>query len=436
MTKKNLAVFFGGRSCEHEISIITAQQAMAVADRDKYEVYPIYITPGGEWRYDRAFGELKTFENDAADMGAEVLFTPGGPTLYRVVRRRAFTRHCRREKQNRADPSAQIPKRVKPLARIDAALLCMHGLNGEDGTLQGLLELSGVPYTSCGVTASAAFMDKIVSKYIFRGLGLKTVDFAWFTAAEFEGAPEACLDKAEEAAGYPCIVKPANLGSSIGISVCKDRTTLKEAVEVAVQYDRRILVERALTDFYELNCSVLGSEDGIAVSECEKPAAWHEFLTFEDKYLSSGKQITNYKLQIINYEEREADGGKDADNEKNVNIGMASLKREFPAKTEPALRDNARAAAEMVFKALDCKGVVRVDFMVDKTSGIIYISEVNTIPGSLSFYLWEPEGLSFGRLIDRLVDIAIREHSLKSSLTYAYKTDVIRNAAKNMKMNK
>ena len=382
--KKNLIIFFGGRSCEHEISIITAQQAIANADREKYELYPVYIAPDGRWRYDRAFCRMSAFaDGGAGGKGAEVFLMPGSPVLYRRVR----------------------AGKVKALVKPDAALLCMHGLNGEDGALQGLLEMSGVPYTSCGLTASAACMDKIAAKYLFKGLGLNTPEFAWFTAGEYEREPEACLDRAEQAAGYPCVVKPANLGSSIGISVCRDRAGLRAAVATAAAYDRRILVERALTDFFELNCSVLGIENDATVSECERPSAWHEFLTFEDKYLSGG--------------------GK-----KGAKGGMASLKREFPAKIEPALRASVRTAAAAVFRALNMKGVVRVDFMVDKNGGIVYINEVNTIPGSLSFYLWEGAGVSFKHLIDRLVYFAECEYALKTALNYAYKTDVIRSAGK------
>ncbi|GHU98284.1 D-alanine--D-alanine ligase [Clostridia bacterium] len=400
--KKNLVIFFGGRSCEHEISIITAQQAIANIDRGKYEIFPVYIAPDGVWRHGRGYDRLQSFASGAVPKGAEVLLTPGSPVLYRRAK----------------------PGRIKPVICIHAALLCMHGLNGEDGALQGLLELSGVPYTSCNVQASGACMDKIVSKFLFKGLGLPVTEFAWFTAGEFERGPEACLDRAEKAAGYPCIVKPANLGSSIGISVCPDRSALRAAVATAAAFDRRVLVERGLTDFFELNCSALGIENDVKISECERPAAWHEFLTFEDKYMSGGK---GDRSGGQNGKENAAGGGK---------IGMHGLKRELPARIEPAVRDAVREATERVFRTLNAKGVVRVDFLVDKKTGTVYINEVNTIPGSLSFYFWEREGVEFPQLIDRLVYFAGCEHGLKAGLQYAYKTDVVSQAARATKTGK
>jgi D-alanine-D-alanine ligase len=314
----------------------------------------------------------------------------------------------------------------------------MHGLNGEDGTLQGLLELSGLAYTSCNVPASAVCMDKIVAKSVFIGLGLKTAEFVWFTAGEFERDAEAVLARAEEAVGYPCVVKPANLGSSIGISVCADRGALRAAVGTAAAFDRRILVERALSDFFELNCSVLGIEDDIKVSECERPAAWHEFLTFEDKYLGGGRKsrkpggeaCARGKPYKAGGGEACAGGGGGVKNCGGGGIGMHGLRREFPAKVGEGLRGRIRGAAAQIFRAINAKGVVRVDFLIDKKTETVYTNEVNTIPGSLSFYLWEREGVDFKHLIDRLIYFAECERDLKAGLRYAYKTDVIASAAR------
>jgi D-alanine-D-alanine ligase len=273
-------------------------------------------------------------------------------------------------------------------------------------------------------------MDKIAAKLIFMGLGIPTAEFTWLTAGEFERAPETVLNRAEEAVGYPCVVKPANLGSSIGISVCKDRDALRGAIATAAAFDRRILIERALADFFELNCSVLGIEDDIKISECERPAAWHEFLTFEDKYLGGGTTGKAGGKGV------KGGGGNGKAGGGGGKIGMQSLRREFPARVGEALRGRVREAAGQVFRAINAKGVVRVDFLVDKKSETVYINEVNTIPGSLSFYLWEREGVDFTHLIDRLVYFAECERDLKDGLRYAYKTDVVRSAARSLKMNK
>lgn len=381
--KRNIAVFFGGRSVEHEISVITAYQAFLNIDKEKYNAVPVYISGAGTWHSGKNILSLKEFEaGNIAGRFQRVFMMAGAPVLYGIKKR---------------------DKKIEPVVNIDAALLCMHGINGEDGSLAGLLQLSGVPFTSCGIFAAGAAMDKAAAKLLFKAAGLKILKYNWFYTSEYKTAPQSIIEKAEKEVGYPMIVKPANLGSSIGISVCKDREELNKAVEVAAAFDIKIVIEEALTDFYEINCSALGFQEDIKVSECEMPVTWKEFLSFDDKYMGEGKKA-----------------------------GMENCKRQLPADIPKKLSDRIKSDTRKAFKALDCKGVVRIDYLIDKKDDTVYINEVNTIPGSLSFYLWEHEGLSFTALIDKLLFIGEYEHNLKEQLVYAYKSDVIKSAAKNL----
>ena len=381
--KTNVAVFFGGKSVEHEISVITAYQAFLQLDKEKYHAVPVYISGGGEWYGGENILSLKEFEKGGIERRFKRVFMAAGSSVLYAVKK--------------AD------KKITPLVKIDAALLCMHGVNGEDGSLAGFLQLCGVPCTACGMFAAGAAMDKAASKLVFKAAGLKTLKYNWFYGAAYKESPLEIIEKAEKEIGYPAIVKPSNLGSSIGVSVCNDREELQRAVETAAAFDIKIIIERALTDFYEINCSALGFQDDVRVSECEMPIPWKQFLSFDDKYTGQGNKA-----------------------------GMENCRRQFPADIPKKLSDKIKGMTRKAFEALGCKGVVRTDYLVDKKTDNVYINEVNTIPGSLSFYLWEPEGLSFTALLDRLLNIAVDEHKLKNELVYAYKSDVIKAAAKNL----
>ena len=395
--KKNVAVFFGGRSVEHEISVITAYQAFLNLDPEKYNPVPVYISGEGTWHTGENILSLKGFEKGGLEKRfPQVFLAAGEPALY-----------IRASGRIHARGRGALCKKIKPLVKLDAALLCVHGVNGEDGSLAGLLQLCNIPHTSCGMFAAGAAMDKAAAKLIFKAAGLKALKYIDFYSSDFKSAPLLFMERAEKEIGYPMIVKPASLGSSIGIKVCNNKDELSDAIETAAAFDLKIVAEEALTDFYEINCSALGFQDDVKVSECERPLTWREILSFEDKYMGKG--------------------GK---------AGMESCKRQLPADIPKKLSGRIKDSALKAFKALGCKGVVRIDFLVDKKSNTVYINEVNTVPGSLSFYLWEYEGLSFSALLDRLLSIADCEHRLKSELVYAYKSDVIKSAAKSMKAGK
>ncbi len=383
--KKQVGVIFGSRSCEREVSIISAVQLMRHADQEKYDIIPVYIDESGNW-----------YTGDALkDIGSFKPFNPDKKGITKVFPdlssgSGALLTHARGTGLFSKD-------RIEIAARIDVYIIVMHGLHGEDGTIQGLLELANVPYTSTGVAGSALGMDKIMMKQFFRGADLPVLPGIGVTRTRYLSEPKSVFEEVEKELGYPVFVKPANLGSSIGVSRADDRESLEDSLELAFEYDRRVLIEAGLDKPIELNCSVLGYDEEIEASPIEMPINQDEFLDFKDKYLASG-------------------GSK----------GMASLHRVLPAPIEDELRDEIQEMSRKIFRMLDCKGVVRIDYMFDKNAGKLYITEINTIPGSLAFYLWENAGVAYTRLIDRMVGYAEKAHGDKNRANYAYTSDILK----------
>ncbi len=383
--KKNLAVLFGGRSCEHDVSVITGLQAVHSADPALYNVIPVYIAHDGAWYRGDALRDAAFFRafDPAKAEGCMLTRGENGAELVAWPQKKKGLFGGREE--------SGVP--------IDVALPCFHGMNGEDGTIQGLLELYNVPYTSAGVLGSAVGMDKIAQKALLRGCGVSVLPMCWLDRAEWERGRERALENIEGELAYPVFVKPANLGSSIGITRADDREGLANAIDIAVGFDRRILIEQGLEKPMEVNCSALGYGEEVEASLCEMPVAWQEFLTFEDKYLRAGK------------------GGDKG--------GMANLARRIPAPISEKMTAVVQQMTIDVFKMLDLKGVVRVDYLIDNATGTLYVNEVNTIPGSLAFYLWEPKGLIFARLIDRMVTYAFEAQRQKERSTFTYDSNVL-----------
>jgi len=383
--KKQIGVIFGSRSCEREVAIISAVQLMRHADPEKYDIIPVYIDEAGSWYTGEVLkniesykpfkpdqkGITKVFPDLSSGSGALLTHTKGSGLLAK--------------------------EKIEIAARIDVYIIVMHGLNGEDGTLQGLMELANVPYTSTGVAGSALGMDKIMMKQFFRGGDLPVLPGISISRTEYLANEQETLEKAEKELGYPVFVKPANLGSSIGVSRADDREGLKDSLELAFEYDRRVLIEQGLNKPIELNCSVLGYDNDVEASPIEMPINQDEFLDFKDKYLASG-------------------GSK----------GMASLHRVLPAPIEDELRDKIQEMSKTIFRMLDCKGTVRIDYMFDKDRGKLYITEINTIPGSLAFYLWENAGMSYSRMIDKMIECAEKAHEDKNRANYAYTSDILK----------
>ena len=385
MAKIQLGVIFGSRSCEREVAIISAVQLMNHVNTEKYDVIPVYIAPDGRWYTGEALRKVQTFTDfEKADVQQVHLDLTAGSGALTAIK-----------------PGKGLfgkPEQVI-VARLEVCVIVMHGLNGEDGTLQGLLELANLPYTSTGVAGSAVGMDKIMMKKFFAGCGFPVLPGCWFTAAKYRADPEAAVRKVEAELGWPVYVKPANLGSSIGVSRADDPESFAEAMELAFEYDRRVLVEKGLDKPIELNCSVIGFDGECEASPIEMPISHEESLTFKEKYLAGG-------------------GTKSS--------GMASLHRVLPAPIPDERREEIQDLSRRIFTELDCKGVVRIDYMWDRATDKLFITEINTIPGSLAFYLWEAAGVKYSQLIDRMVEIALKAHREKNHRNYSFTSDILK----------
>ena len=351
--KINVGVVFGGRSVENEISVITANQAMQAMDKEKYSITPIYITKTGKWYSGEALLNVDNYRDTKKllDMCEEVYMRPiyGDNNLYRTKK-------------------GLFKKEI--VTKLDVILPDLHGTNCEDGTFQGIMEFCGRPYTGCNTLASANGMDKITMKMILKECGIPVVDYSWFSDKEWDDKKAATIERIENHLGYPVIV----------IRAAHNREELLEAVDYAISFTSRIIIEKYVQKLKEVNCAVLGNYYDCEASVCEVPVRSGEILSYQDKYMNGGKQSQ----------------------------GMQSTVREIPANLPEASTDFIRKTACETFRALDCDGVARIDFIIDEATGDIFVNEINTIPGSLSFYLWEYSEINFDKLIDRLIDIAFR----------------------------
>ncbi len=377
--KTNIGVFFGGRSTEHEISVISASQAMHAIDREKYDVTPIYITKSGKWYTGDALFDVKNYRNTAELISKceEVYMRPvyDDYNLYKMKK-------------------SMFGSAV--LTKLDVVIPVLHGSNGEDGVFEGVLETIGIPYAGCNTISSANGMDKITMKMILQANDVPVVDYVWFTDKQWYSQRESLIKKIEDKIGYPVIVKPANLGSSVGIGRADDRDALIEKVEEAEKYSTRIIVEDLVENLQEINCSVLGDCDEYQMSVLEEPIKSGEILSYEDKYMGGTK------------------GAK----------GMQASQKRIPADLPETETDRIKFLAGETFRVLSCHGVSRVDVIVDAKTRDIYVNEINTIPGSLSFYLWEATGLSFSKLMDKLVQLALKRKREQKMKTVSYDQNI------------
>ena len=380
--KTTVAFLFGCRSVEHEVSIISAVQAMHSVNTEKYDIVPIYVTKDGsmltsEKMLDIAFfRDMKTLTEESSPV---TLLKSGNDVVMHYL-------------------DGGIFKKKKDVI-INVAFPVVHGTNCEDGTIQGLLEFLGLPYVGCDILSSAVGMDKAVFKYVLKDAGLPVLDCITFYAKEYALDKDTVLEKIEKEIGYPVIVKPINLGSSVGISKATDRTALLDAIDLAVSFADKVLVEHAVTAIREINCSVLGDADSCEASVCEEPFMNDEILSYEDKYL----------------------GGKSG----GASKGMASLGRKLPADLPEDKSTEIRTLAKDIFKCIGASGVVRIDFIIDTDTGKVYANEINTIPGSLSFYLWEATGIKYPELLDRLISLAFKRHRGRQNLTFTIDTNIL-----------
>ncbi len=382
--KTRVAVLFGGHSVEHEVSIISGLQALGALDKDKYEAFPLYITKDNQFYVGDNLREVKAFRNMTACLAAATRVIPvpadGCVELVRY-------------------PMKRFGNNV--VAAFDVAIPVVHGTNVEDGTLMGYLEMLGVPYASCDVTSSALGMDKYAMKAMLVQAGIPVLPARVIAGRDYALDGETVMDAIEADIGYPVIVKPVNLGSSVGISKANDRAALVDAMDLAVSFADRVLVERAVPHLREINCAVLGDAEQARASACEEPLNAADILSFSDKYLQGGSKKTG-------------ESG-----------GMSDLKRRCPAELPDGMTERVQELAVATFKALGCLGVARIDFLNDKESGELWVNEINTIPGSLSFYLWQEVGVSFAELMEELIALAFKRQRRREALTFTYESNIL-----------
>ncbi len=380
--KIRLGVMFGGVSVEHEISIITAIQAMNSIDEAKYDIVPIYVAKDGTWYSGMMLKDMQIYRDmDLLKRYAKevVLYKRDGRFI--LQSKRGLFR--------------------KDVAEIDMVFPIMHGTSGEDGNLQGYLETVGIPYCEADTYAAVVGQDKVFMKQIWQASGVPVVKYDWFFDTDYSKNPDRIIERLEKM-GYPLIVKPARLGSSVGISVCKDVNELKDAIGEAINYDTKILVEEVVKNLTEVNISVLGNYQKQSLSVIEEVGSSHKLLTYEDKYVGGGKG-------------------------KGPSKGMASARRIIPARISEKLAKEVNDIAVKAYRSLNATGVVRIDFLIDNKNNKVYANEINSIPGSLSFYLWNKTDKEYPELLDEIITLGVREYKNKNSKVHSFDTNILSN---------
>ena len=378
--KLRLGVIFGGESVEHEVSIISAIQAMKNLDEEKYEIIPIYIGKDREWYTGKLLKNIEIYSDIEL--------------LKKYAKNVVLT--------NRKNNFVLIKKTgIKRIVDyVDLILPIVHGTNVEDGTLQGFLELIGIPYVGSNVYSAAIGQDKVFQKQILESSFIPVTKYIWFFDNDYKENEEGILNDIEKL-GYPVMVKPARLGSSVGISKAKNKEEVKESIIDAMKYDEKILIEKVVDNLIEVNCSVLGNYEYQEASELEEVMGVDEFLSYRDKYLGSNK----------------TKGTK----------GMASTNRILPARLDDKIANEIKETSKKVFKVLNSSGVIRIDYLIDKKTNKYYVNETNTIPGSLSFYLWEATKKPYKELLDDMINLAIRTYKRKKRKVFSFETNILSN---------
>ena len=379
--KIKIAVVYGGETVEHEVSIISALQAIKNLNEDKYEVIPVYISKDRTWYTGHVLKEMsfyKNFEDEKRYANKVVLYKKGKEFF--LQKTNGLFR--------------------KDITNVDIVLPIVHGNNVEDGTLAGYFDTIGIPYVGSKVLGAALGQDKVVMKQVMQSAGIPVVDYTWFYDNEYlENSDE--IFKNIKKLGFPVVVKPATLGSSVGITLAKNQKELEDAIDEAIKYDNKIVVEEAISNLVEVNASVLGSYEYMKVSPLEEVMGLDEILSYTDKYLAGGKNKTG--------------GSK----------GMASTSRIIPARISKDLTEKIQNTAKDVFKTLNLSGVCRIDFLIDSKSNKYYVNEPNTIPGSLAFYLWKEAGLEYTDLLEEMIKVAIKEYKNTGKKVRSFETNIL-----------
>jgi len=378
--KINVGFIYGGASTEHEISIISAVQAMNNVDKEKYEVVPIYMAKDNTMYYSEKLLSMDSYKNlkNISKIADSVLLIKKGSEFCLVKNKFPF----------------------KTLKKIDIAFPVMHGYNTEDGAIAGFLEVLGIPYCESDIYASSVGQDKIFQKQILLANNINVAPYVYFYQSDYEKDPTSVL-KNIASLKFPVIVKPARQGSSVGINVAKDKKTLVAAIEEALNFDEKILVEKVIENLCELNCSVVGDNYNYEASLIEEVYGSDEILSYKDKYMSGSKT--------------------------GASKGMASTGRKIPADIPKKIQEKIENMAVSACKALNTNGVVRIDFLLDTKENEVYLNELNIIPGSLSFYLWTEKGVSYKELLTKIIECGIKRYQNKSKKMTSFETNVLEN---------
>ena len=394
--KIRVGVIFGGESVEHEVSIISAIQAMNKMDEDKYEIVPIYITKDREWytgdmlRDIDVYQDLNLIKNYSSNV---VLYYKNGS--YVLQKKNGLFKKIVRE--------------------IDIAFPIVHGTNVEDGVLQGYLQTVGIPYVGPDVYAAVVGQDKAYMKDVWKSAGLPMTEYIWFYDTDYKQDKDEILKKISKLK-YPLIVKPATTGSSVGISVAENENALLDGIDEAIQYDNKIIVEEVVENLKEVNIAVMGNYEHQKLSEIEEVLSGNKFLTYQDKYIGGGKGKMKGAMKAP---------------AKTPSKGMASANRKIPADLSEKTRNEIEEIAHTAFKVLGSAGNSRIDFLIDDKTSKVYINEINSIPGSLAFYLWDAKGVDFASVLDEMINTGIKDYKKRISKTHSFETNILAGFANN-----
>lgn len=394
--KIRVGVIFGGETVEHEVSIISAIQAMNKMDEDKYEIVPIYITKDREWytgdmlRDIDVYQDLNLIKNYSSNV---VLYYKDGS--YVLQKKKGLFKSVVR--------------------KIDIAFPIVHGTNVEDGVLQGYLQTVGIPFVGPDVYAAVVGQDKAFMKDVWKEAGLPMTNYVWFYDVDYKQDKDEIMKKISKLK-YPLIIKPATTGSSVGISVAENETSLIEGIDEAIQYDSKIIVEEVVENLKEVNIAVMGNYEHQKLSEIEEVLSGNKFLTYQDKYIGGGKGKMKGAMKAP---------------AKTPSKGMASANRKIPADLSEKTRNEIEEIAHTAFKVLGSAGNSRIDFLIDDKTSKVYINEINSIPGSLAFYLWDAKGVDFTSVLDEMINTGIKDYKKRISKTHSFETNILAGFASN-----
>jgi len=374
-----IAVLFGGRSVEHDVSIVTGQQVIEALRKDHYEIVPVYISRDGKWYTGDPLLKLDNFKDENIVNQDGVVSCVISPD----VRHHGLILNPLAGRFSKSE-----------IKRLDVVFPAIHGSHGEDGTLQGLFELADIPYVGCATLGSALTNDKILTKMVLRQSNVPVLDDVYLSREDWLTNPDAIIKQITSKFEYPLFIKPATLGSSIGVGRADSEILLRASIDIAANFDRRIIVEPAMINGIEINCSVMGYGNQFEASVLEQPVTWDDFLSYEDKYLRGGD-------------------------------GMKSAERIIPAPISDELTKRIKDMTISAFKAVDGRGIARIDYLVKPETNEVYLNEINTMPGSVSFYLWREVGYSTTDVVEKLIKLAQDANAVKRRNMYDYKTNLV-----------